>query len=739
MATTSIGARVSRAEVGKPAEGDASPLDGSGRRRVLRPLLLWALALLVVWAGAELIAPGVIRSAYRGESLEALNRVITGQAEHPPEFYIQEWRSLVRRLLALAAVAVLFWFTVRPRLAKLLSPLLHAEPRLSPGATMKVAFAFGVLAGVGEAAHLTIRHLIERHPVRGFSWDLVWIAPASATVFFLAVGVLLLLVVRLLTRTPRPLTPAALRLVVAVFAFLACYSLLESPRLRLHPIATVLLSLGVAWQVGRVAAARPSGVARLLRVGFAGTAITLAALLAYGWATLPGLAERRALANLSQAREGAPNVLLLVLDTVRAANLGLYGYARATTPVLREWADSGAVFDRAIATSPWTLPSHSSLFTGRYHSEVSADWGTPLDATFPTLAEVLASEGYATAGFTANQAYTTEASGLARGFARYEDYPLSFGRFLLGSALLRNVSLEYVRGWTAGRKSATAVTDEFLSWLSERDDRPFFAFLNFMDAHSPYTPEPPFTALFPEAPRGRGPGERTAGITTADLEGTVAAYDRAIAYMDHEIGRLLDTLRSAGILDRTIVIITSDHGEQFGEHGLQFHSNSLYMQLLHVPLIVVYPPGVPRGARVAAPVSIRDLPATVLDLAGLENAGIPGVALSEHWRPAAEGRPVSEARPGRPALAEVSCCRPETTDWEPVSFGDMKALVEGDFHYILRGDGKRELYDVATDVAEERDLADVPEHAERLARFGVRLDSVLRTLEASSIPAARAR
>ncbi len=687
--------------------------------------------------------PGVIRRAYRGESLEVLNRIITGQAEHPPEFYVREWRSLARRLLALAAAAVAVWFFLRPRLSKLLSPLLHAEPRLSPGATMKLSFAFGVLAGVGEAAHLTVRHLIERHPVRGFSWDLIWIGPASATVFFLTVGLLLILVVRLLTRTPHALTPVSLRLVLLVLASLACYSLLESPRLRLHPLAGVLLSLGVAWQLARLAA-RSSGFARVLRVGFASTVAILLGLLIYGAATLPSRVERRALAQLPEARERAPNILLLVLDTVRAANLGVYGYTRPTTPVLSEWADSGAVFDRAIATSPWTLPSHSSLFTGRYHSEVSADWGTPLDGTFPTLAEVLASEGYRTAGFTANRAYTTEVSGLERGFARYEDYPLSLSRFLVGSALLRRVSIQFFRKWTFGRKSATDVTDEFLSWLSDRDGRPFFVFLNFIDAHAPYTSRRPFTALFPDAPADKGPNDRTAGISEADLSGAVAAYDRAIAYMDHEIGRLLDGLASEGVLDQTLVIVTSDHGEQFGEHGLQFHSNSLYMQLLHVPLIVVYPPLVPKGVRVPEPVSIRDVPATILDLAGLENPGLPGSILSEHWRPAAVERstePMSagiEAPAGsargrrvRPLLAEVTCCRPETTDWEPVWFGDMKALVEGDFHYILRGDGERELYEISNDLPEARDLASEAEHSERLERLEARLDSVLRNLGAS--------
>jgi arylsulfatase A-like enzyme len=272
--------------------------------------------------------------------------------------------------------------------------------------------------------------------------------------------------------------------------------------------------------------------------------------------------------------------------------------------------------------------------------------------------------------------------------------------------------------WTFVKKPAATVTNEFLTWLSGRDQRPFLAFLNYMDAHVSYHSVPPFSELFPEAPVTVTRG-RIEGISVDDLEGMVAAYDRAIANLDHEMGRLFEGLRERGLLDQTLLIITSDHGEQFGEHGLQAHSNSLYMQVLRVPLIMVYPGHVPSSKRVSAPVSIRDIPATVFDLAELDNPGFAGMTLADRWRDSRD-TPVTR----RPQLAEVTCCSALAEPWEPVWAGDMKAVLDDEFHFIVRGDGTEELYNVSADPREENNLVFLAEHTDRVARFRVLLDSL---------------
>jgi arylsulfatase A-like enzyme len=198
-------------------------------------------------------------------------------------------------------------------------------------------------------------------------------------------------------------------------------------------------------------------------------------------------------------------VLLVVLDTVAASQLGLYGSSRATSPAIDELAARGIRFDRAQATSPWTLPSHASMFTGRWHHEVSAGWLTPLDGVSPTLAEFLGSRGYATAGLTANYAYCASDSGLARGFTKFQDYIFPaltalhiealvdgsiagtqfVDRFLqdwLDLELLKPASQFIWRVFKLNRKEAVVVNREFLGWLSSRrqKERPFFAFLNYL-------------------------------------------------------------------------------------------------------------------------------------------------------------------------------------------------------------------------------------------------------------------
>ena len=232
-----------------------------------------------------------------------------------------------------------------------------------------------------------------------------------------------------------------------------------------------------------------------------------------------------------------PNVLLLVMDTVRADRLSLHGYKRDTTPNLVRLARKGVRFDQARSTAPWTLPSHASMFTGRWPHQTGVSEDRPLDATHPTLAEFLSDRGYLTAGFVGNTYFCNSWFGLGRGFAHYEDFydedlVISITETLrcsaLGRCLLRIASLPL--GVERRRKDAAAVNHDFLDWLSEQDkERPFFAFLNFFDAHTPYllpegaeprfgpsVQDPADTALlrnWNESAKKAGPGEtRQSGL-----------------------------------------------------------------------------------------------------------------------------------------------------------------------------------------------------------------------------------
>jgi arylsulfatase A-like enzyme len=557
------------------------------------------------------------------------------------------------------------------------------------------AFWFAALTGLTQALLVALGRLLS-HRLILISSDVVWMAPlADAAVFACAAFGL-----QLTTRHLRRSTVVRWSLSSFMLLFLLGPVLLVP---RLHPYAAVLLAIGAAVQAGRMLGRRIDRFDAIARRTLPGL-IGLSAILGLGLHFSRSLAETRADASRPRSRAATPSVLLLVLDTVRAQNLSLYGYARQTSPHLDSFAESGVVFERALSTSPWTLPSHASLFTGRLPHELSADWLTSLDAEHPTVAELFADAGYVTGGFVGNLLYATRDTGLDRGFVRYDDYPISTGTIITTSWLGRMLISPV---WTAlgtpdrvVRKSAADVNSEFFSWLDARPARPFLAFLNYFDAHEPYLPSPPFDRAF-----GAGGPQPDISVrrswSALEIQRSMDAYDGAVAYLDEQIGRLLDGLRARGALDNTLVVITSDHGEQFGEHGLFDHGNSLYRQVLQVPLTLSLPGRVPAGSRVSEPVSLAALPATIVDLTGVPqgNLHLPGRSLAEYWM----GPPGDGGRmPG--LLAEVSKGI-NLPDWLPAAKGPMKSVVVGGMHYIRHSDGREELYDFDRDVAELHDLS----------------------------------
>jgi arylsulfatase A-like enzyme len=493
------------------------------------------------------------------------------------------------------------------------------------------------------------------------------------------------------------------RFAFGVLAFVCCCSLLYIYP-RLYDIAVVLFAGGVAVQAARLADAKRASVLRLVRgtVKWMTTAVALlAVVMIFGGA----IRERTRIGALVSSVAGMPNVLLLILDTVRASNMSLYGYSKQTTPNIERLAADGVTFEMAVATSPWTLPSHVSMFTGRLPYEFDTNFLIPYGGEHATLADILSQRGYLTAGFVGNLVYCTEESGITSGFVHYEDHQIVVSEFLKSFALGRRLERSrLLHGLFShydvfGDKAAAEVTTEFLNWVDDRPtDRPFFVFLNYMDAHEPYLPPARFERRF-----GTGferhnelnsyfirwaarPGR--AQMSAEELAAEVAGYDGTIAYVDEQIGILLDKLRDDGLLQNTVVIVASDHGEQFGEHGLHVHGNSLFLPNLHVPLVIAYGDNLPTGRRVSVPVSIRDIPATVMDLTGMSGDGpFPGVSLERYW--ASEGP--DSAQSVEPVFSELTDIRGAPT---------MKSIIVGRYHYIWGENRIEALFDIESDPAE---------------------------------------
>lgn len=572
-----------------------------------------------------------------------------------------------------------------------------------------VAIALGLVFGGGEALGLAWRSYV-RGVLTHASPHAAWMAPLGYALLF---GVLSLLT--LPSRRHRGLRPVVL--LCSSVGLIGWIAMLPWP---LHFAAVLVLAIGVAVQLSRLAdrhEVRLTHAARRLAPAVAILAVVAAGVVFGRFARM----ESSAYAALPAAEEGAPNILLLVLDTVRARSLGLHGGDPAVSPALDGLAGTSVVFDLAMATSPWTLPSHGSLFTGLLPHELSVGWTDPLDDAEPTLAEELASRGYATAGFVANLSYTARPFGLDRGFARYEDFPVSFGQMVLSTSIGRTVTtIDWLRAVLdrhelLNRKTAADINENFLDWADDRPDRPFFAFLNYFDAHEPY--EPPADIWNEVAPgyRRETIGHRhnlLRGVNARRLEKwqmpsvhvplELALYEGAIRSLDREIGRLVEELEARGLLDNTVVVITSDHGEHFGEHGLFEHGQSLYQAAIHVPLIVRPAGGLAGGRRVARPVSIRDIPSTLLAMAGDDDAAFPGSSLRPTW-----SDDPAERAAATPSLAFAELARGLVEQpWYPIGAGlEMQSVLSGSLYYICNPDASEELFDLATDPGESDNLA----------------------------------
>jgi arylsulfatase A-like enzyme len=365
---------------------------------------------------------------------------------------------------------------------------------------------------------------------------------------------------------------------------------------------------------------------------------------------------------------GRPNVLFILIDTLRADHLRVYGYGRATSPAIDALAAEGWLFEQHVSSASQTIPATLSMLLSQHpveHGFVHREDGqfAKNRPQYPDallfLSEVFSAAGYATAAFVGNPFLTRE-NGFAQGF---DEFFYSEGRGALLTA--------------AG-----------VRWLEERADRsrPFFAYLHFFDVHWPYDPPPAYRRRIGPPAHGRpvytnGPAPTA---KRADVEAAMAAYDGEIAYVDDQVAKLVEALSALRLRDDTIIVVTSDHGDEFLEHGGLGHGTTVYGELVRVPLVLVYPPAFAGGRRVTHLTRQIDLAPTLLETAGIDSP------------PRFRGHSLAE--PAARAFAEAGA-------WNAVYAGDRKLVVNeetgvvelfdagdhSDAHPLLPGENRDDL------------------------------------------------
>ena len=598
----------------------------------------------------------------------------------------------------------------------------------------------GLVAGLFEVGTRILCRAID--PTKRLHWmtrHFVWMTPLANMVVFLGLGLFLAAMTARWRRRGGWLSSR-------FFCALTILPMLMVAVPRIFPEAWFIVTLGIASQVVPWLERRPVKLRTWVLGSFPALLGMVLILAGSVWGGDWLKARREAGRALPPA--GSPNVLMIVLDTVRFDHLSLYGYRRPTTPTLERLSKRGIRFDNARAPAPWTLASHASFFTGRWPHELDIDWATPIQTKFPMLAEYLGSHGYATAGVAANN-YCSYDSGLDRGFTHFEDFTVARLGFVRTAIMVREFLMtflisefrhdqgpfhwlrDYVQDWFdfGDRRDASSINRSLLTWLARRPEprRPFFAFLNYMDAHGPYKLPDGVSPRFGAEPVTQDEIRIVfdSWVTINKLEVpkhylTLArdCYDNCLSYLDAQLGELFDELQRRGVLEKTFVVITADHGEGLGEHDLFNHGESLYNAEIRVPLLILPHANSRTEAVVRETVSLRDLPATIVDLVGLgAGSPFPGRSLATLWRDSSGGA-VSMANDD--VVSELREPNPYDPNQgrSPAYRGSMISLADGEFVYIRNErDGTEELFNERDDPRQLTNRAGVDALKPVLERF----------------------
>ena len=369
-----------------------------------------------------------------------------------------------------------------------------------------------------------------------------------------------------------------------------------------------------------------------------------------------------------------PNIILITLDTTRADRMGFLGSERGLTPNLDALAKQSVVFTRAYAQVPLTTPSHAALLTGTYpqFSHVE-DLGAPLGKDLPYLPDLLHQHGYHTAAFLG--AYILDPGATAPGFQRgFDVYDANFHQRKPGEDRYKSVE-----------RRAEDVANRALGWLSRHQQRPFFVWLHFYDAHDPYDPPEPFKSHYASEP-----------------------YDGEIAYTDSIVGSFVEVLRKHGLYQNSVIAIAADHGEAFGEHGEERHGMFLYDETIHVPLLLKLPAERFGGKRIEERVALAEVAPTLLEAAGV---AAPATMQTKSLFPLMDAAKIDRAKPDAVKSAAddkgKAAERPvySETNYAHRAFGwsELRSWRTGKYFYVQAP--KRELYDQSSDPDAVKNLA----------------------------------
>ncbi len=380
--------------------------------------------------------------------------------------------------------------------------------------------------------------------------------------------------------------------------------------------------------------------------------------------------------------DGRPNVVLIVIDTLRRDALSCYGSREVRTPSIDRLAEEGALFESAVTAATVTFPSICSIMTGRYpydHHVRSNE--TYLNDRFITLAEMFRAAGYRTGAVVGSAVLAAQAN-LDQGFEQYDD------RFSddwkVYDPALRN---EGIGAGSVLQRRAGEVTDRAISWMKNAGDGPFFLFAHYFDPHSNYDPPPPFRSEYAGKP-----------------------YYGEAAYTDREVGRLLEWIDRRGLSDRTVILLTADHGEGFGEHNEYEHGFFVYESTSHIPMILRWPGEVAEGERITGVVSTIDIAPTLAGLAGLDiPEGMEGIDAGPLLRGIID--------PGRTAYTEAF--RGYTSyGWAPT-----RSVRDREWKFIEAP--SKELYHLSVDPTEGENLYE--SRPDVAARLGMVMEEHLRS------------
>lgn len=713
----------------------------SGRRLPLAGAFLLSLAMQAAWAAAALClvsarqpgAGAVLERAAQGFFtmhgwLGAMLRDTTLQSAMA---YLEEagvahrtvlgqFALLAEGLLWLAGGAVFLLTAVRPVAARssgagLLELLPADEARayrgriaVLLGAGIAAGLLGGAMTGLAEAGWVTST-LADTDEGR-----LLWWGPLVYGLCFMPLGlsIALALAAAYVTfgRFRAPMQSFGICLGASLMASIVVIGRWRFSRDVLYeqPLNStqILIVLAVAVAAGllaeRVCSLLAGRVQLRLWTGFAIALAAYAGLVGCG-----GLAEHIFTTDAEFARhtprenDTRPNIVFIVSDTQRADYMSLYGPdARAATPRLEKLAGDGVVFDRAFSQAGWTKPSFGTLWTGlEPAAHKAAVKGSRLDDAVPTIAEMLAETGYYTVGFP-NNPHIQQSFGFHRGFVEY--HYLEPEHYFAARPSVRHLALYEVlsRLWNKvlhrgslpvhhTYRPAARVTDHAIEWIATArpEQGPFYLFLHYMDCHDPYLPAGAEETPYARSMLGPSPDPEVY------LEVCMAAYAAEVERVDEGTGRLMDYLREAGLYDNTLVIFTSDHGEEFFEHNGWWHGATLYDEMTHMPLIVKFPRNAAAGTRVAAPAHHLDMAPTMLAAAEIP---VPDALEGRAWTP----RNIAEADEDRILYLENT-----------FNGGILRGMRAPDgklIHNIVNGrlPVPWEYYQLETDPGEERNLAE---------------------------------